>query len=726
MAIVWGVAQSAYGATVQLGLDFSTATHKTSQTVVAIAYLRCTGGSVSDNYNTLTFYGAVQTSISNVSGTLSAGQSREVGRAEFTVRRAYGAQTPFTVGARIDNYTVGTPSATRSGLAPAIGYSAPERPSFYANRANDSRVNLSWVVTSTQAAPVHGFEIQRREDNGSWRVIMTTADGTMRSWADTGVSQGHVYDYSIQAKGPGGESAWNTRFGVYTTPNPPTAVVASREGQDILITWVNQGVGEYLTHVWDGDTSAGAANLSGPLDPGVSSFTVTGADPSTPHNYTVGHIVPGGLAATALTNTVVLLQAPLAPTLLDPDGTDQPAGSSTVLSWRHNSTDTTAQGRAEIRWRKQAETWATLTATTASQVTLPAGTAGSYEWQVRTTGQDMTKWSPWSSVASFSRVNRPTITITAPASGATVPASSLTVRFTTSPATVSWEATLTAGAYQQTRRGQGSGPHTVTFTSVPSGSRPAVSIRATTTVEGVPVTRSFVVSYAAPAAPKLFADWDEERGAVQLTPTAGLGGAVPTALLRVIRVSSDNSETLVSETSSGVSVTDVLAPLVGAAYVAEAVSSDRVVARSEPFRVPPARLIGHWVNWGPGFTKVLLIRYDPERQITAGRAKTLQEWAGYSKPRTVYHDLTSRKQIISGRLVDPRGRNAHTSLTASEQASLALDDLAITDGLVAIRSVHDQLRVGVIDGDVTIRELIWGGFEITFTHVETLEETSRV
>lgn len=717
MAITWGPVQSAQGASVQLGLDFSTATQATSQTVVAIVYLRCTAGYVSDNYNTLVFYGDVSKSISNVNGTISAGQSHELGRATFTVPRLQGRANAYAVGARLDGYTVGTPSVTKNGSVPSAGYNSPARPLLYVTRQSDSRVQITWDTTPDPGAPVHGFNLEQREDGGTWRRIMNTADGTLRGWTDTSVSRGHVYDYRVRAVGPGGESEWNTYNGLYMTPFAPASVVAARDGQDVVVTWANRGVGDYTTHVWQGDTTAGAANLSGPLDPGVTSFRVTGLDVTKEYVFTVGHITPDGLTATTVSNTVRLLAAPLAPTNLTPDGGYQPIYANVRFSWSHNPTDGTAQSKYEFRYRtSQGGAWNTVTGTTSNQYysrSLPSGSI--FEWQVRTWGQDITKPSEWSSIAAVTPATRPTASFISPAAQTTITSDRATIEFSSSRYPASYTLKVESGDETREYQGYGSGQFTRTLTGLPNNSDVMLWLKVHNKVESGPVTRALKVKYAAPAEPTGSANWVGDTGVVGVHGVSR-DGQVTTDHVNVYRQQADGTLVLLGTLPaySYDTVPDPVAPLTGATYVVEAVAPSGSTTRVA-VAVGPAPVQATYLNWGAGVAKWVRFRHNPTTTVSTGRGVVEQEFAGHALPRVVFTDRVSRQVDIGGTLAGFYAGD--TDSTPDEQARMLLDDLAMTDTPVVVRLVTGETFTGYVTG-VKASRALWGGWQASLTFVE--------
>lgn len=554
MSIAWGWSQSARGTTVQVGLDVSQAEEDSQVTVTAVAYMRCTAGWVSDSYNTVVFSGRVNDTIRNANINLRAGQQIELGRQSWVDERSSDSR-PETINVRVDGFTVGAPSASVTYYVPALsapapepypdpgpdpyypGLYAPEKPLLLVTRDSDSRMNLSWSVWTThETSTITSFEIRRQDDGGVWRTVLNPY-GLMSSWVDTSVSVGHYYSYSIRSIGSGGESDWSTFGPIYTTPLPPSDIVASRDGADIILRWVNNGVGEYRTSIWKGDTTDSSARLVEDLLPGVTSYRIVGASPLESHMFTVGHQTPNGLSVTATSNTIRLASAPLAPTVLAPSGVPKPAGGEVTFVWRHNPMDSSSQTKYELRYRTQSRgQWITVTGTASqSHKATLSSSASVCEWQVRTWGQDEDKPSDWSVVAQFELVDPPSATFLAPSPGGTVTSDATEVRFRSSNYPAFYELRVSYPGYYCTFTGNDDKDFSVPLSNLPNGVTVTLRLTVTDKVTSPVVTQTFQVKYASPPAPTADTYWDPKSGVVTLTIKAPSGSAT-TEIVDHVRV----------------------------------------------------------------------------------------------------------------------------------------------------------------------------------------------
>lgn len=514
MAITWGPVQTASGTKVQLGLDFSTATYATYQRVTAIVYLRCTAGWVSDNYNTLVVYGSMSHSVTNVPASLSAGQQTELGRVSKDVNRKYGSVVPVSVSARLDAFTVGTPTASKTHNVPAIAYTAPARPSYTKNvREADNRIVMEWSVSSTTAAPISRIVIQRATNGGSYSTVATLG-ASIRAWTDTtGTGANTWASYRIRAEGAGGVSSWNTWTPVYMTPAAPRGVQASRSGGDIKLEWANVAVAPAEIEVWDG---SGRVTT---VPTGTTSYTLSGYSAVQPHTFRVRAVIDGVVSEFAYSNSVQLASAPNPPANLSPDGEWFEAGNVVTVLWDHVPTDSSAQTQYTVQYRRNgASAWSTLSGTTAQSRHLTSlASTTVIEWRVRTTGQDTSKWSEYSNSAFLYFQKKPTVSWVNPPS--TVGASTQQFTFTDAISGLhqyEWELVSGGQVLSRSSGSKASGSLMVTARSLANGTSYTIRVRVLDRIWSDWVSHTFSVAYPAPALPSVVPTWDRDAGVVSL------------------------------------------------------------------------------------------------------------------------------------------------------------------------------------------------------------------
>ena len=111
---------------------------------------------------------------------------------------------------------------------------------------------------------------------------------------------------------------------------------------------------------------------------------------------------------------------PNAPTLINPLSGYVYAATSQVyyqvtFAWRHNPTDEAAQTGAEVRYRKTSDTtWTTLSVGVDAYKEAALAKNNEYIWQVRTRGDAIAGYGPWSETRTFSIYDPPSLTVDEP------------------------------------------------------------------------------------------------------------------------------------------------------------------------------------------------------------------------------------------------------------------------------------------------------------------------
>lgn len=241
MAITWGPTRSSSGGTVlQLGIEFATSTYDTYQKVTARAYLRCTAGSVGDNLNSLSFSGGISGTISNVSASLRAGQSIQLGSVSKNVTRQYGSATSTSVTATLSGIElIGSAlTASASNSTPARAYAKPTPPSFSSLSFSGGNVAVSWVNKASTSAPYTKLELSRSINGGTWAVVSTWASSPT-SYADSIVASNSSFQYRLRAYNSSGWGSYAYSGTAYSNPAAPTGVSATRSGGNVILTFAN-------------------------------------------------------------------------------------------------------------------------------------------------------------------------------------------------------------------------------------------------------------------------------------------------------------------------------------------------------------------------------------------------------------------------------------------------------------------------------------------------------
>ena len=534
-------------------------------------------------------------------------------------------------------------------LSVGINRAKPAAPSgLSATRHNEEIQILNWSRKATYTSVV----VQRRVDNGAWQQI-GIASGNAYTFADVNTSFDHKYDYRVAGRTAAGQSAWSNIATIFTTPAPPTHLVAKRVGNNIEVglrfdedgtAWVDS------YEIYDG---------AGLIASGVEylPWTHVNPNPTVPHTYSMKGVRQGLTSAlSAPSNTVQILSAPNAPTGLAPNGAVRPSDEAVRLSWTHNPIDASAQSAYELQYRAVGgSTWTVVSGTTAAFREL-ALASGSWEWQVRTKGAHPA-FSAWSATATTDVVERPGVAITQP--DTVWEASVLPVEWswlqTQGRPQSAWRLELlnAAGDVVESRAGSGAAT-SATLNRRLTAADWTVRVRAATgDIWSDWAEEAFTVVFDPPGEPALFGEWDESQGGVELTITLSDDPeSVPTAAVIVER-SHDDGETwdLVVELAQDTVVLDFESVSFGdVRYRATAFTAEGATAVTE--LAVEARSDAVWLAGGQGFGVTARLPYDPSIQITAGRERALKRYAGRTHPVALTGQALSRTVGISGRTFD--------------------------------------------------------------------------
>lgn len=424
-------------------------------------------------------------------------------------------------------------------------------------RNSDTSVTVRWTRNSSTARPYESQQVYRRYYTGTgwsdWtRIASVSSTATSYTW--TSASQGHVYQFMVKALNDAGSANSSDSGNVYTTPDAPTSVKATKNAAgNIVLTWAmgndSGSVGSSIGFDIQ-ESLAGSSTWTTKVS-GVEAKTWTHAapDPTKTHQYRVRtRVIASGLPGSGLASGYVnsqivqLLTPPAAPTSLKygPPGIVDRVLPIT-LSWVHNPIDSSDQTKFQVRHREVgATTWTTETAVTSdvSSWTLPGNTyleATQVEWQVMTWGLHATG-SPWSASNTISLSSKPDVALDSPAPAEVITVATLSPSWTfgdaEGEAQVGWEiqlTDLTNNALVESRAGSGEETTATFATRVRDGGAYEVSVRVKDQAglwspwASVNVT----VEYALPPTPEITGTvWDPMTASVDIqfdapTPTAG-------------------------------------------------------------------------------------------------------------------------------------------------------------------------------------------------------------
>lgn len=714
MAIKWGSwAYGQSGSKSRLGITRSTNT-TASQITVAITVHFEFSGYYATSSGTLTLSGGHSVSKS-VPLVFSGSGTRNLGTYSQTFTRPWGATASRSTQISISGFAGGNPKIGEGYNLPRRLYSTPATPSSVnAGFTRDGVASLNWSISGSTSAPVTSVEVVRQSNNNSWSTNASTLSQRSGSTSFTGLARGNRYRWRVRGKNQDATGAWGTSGWVYMRPNEVANVVAARSGANVNLTWVNRDALNYAGYrIYDN------GSLVATVSAGTTSWTHTNPTTSTTHRYSVRAYHGSLEAAHVYSNTVQLLTAPLAPTNLNPSGGYVLAGTSQQVEWDHNPVDTTSQTAYQLRVRKQGTTtWTTYTGTTLTYRNITVSTFASHdeyvEWQVRTKG-DHANYSPWSAIATFGVVTRPTVTITAPTANATITSGTIQLAVTFSRAPVSYRVELRDGTSSTAREISGyatSTTHAVTLSQLRTGRTYTARVTATDRVDSVTVSRSFTADFPQPDPPTVEAWWENDTAEVHIDATPA--PTSPRANRVEIERLTGEQWTYIGEWWEWVpvNVIDKEAPLSGAQYRATSVAIIELDdIRSEPteFTVGPVSPQADYVTFGD---TALRIFHLPGVQRTSSNADIhlIDLDDSSPDPVAVFGVKERHTTTISGLLIDQPGSPAR------EQAR-AFRDLGTHKDLVLLRTIDADPVWGIVTGVTQPRE-IWGGYQVSFTHTK--------
>lgn len=385
------------------------------------------------------------------------------------------------------------------------------------------------------AAPTTRFVIERSEDDGEWQEI---AAGTHQAISDPYIQPGHYYQYRVKAQGPGGDSDWSYTGATYTTPKAPTGVSVLRDKEEVTISWVNQGVGDYRTQLIA--KIAGTTETEREIDIEKGETRIVLSDLSMYKSWDIflRHIVSLGeetiIGESSEKITLPRWSVPNAPDMLTPQEIwVAPTTRRVKVSWRHNPTDYSKQSMFQLRikdpysgeWQERIESSdVQLQVCSETEITLEDFPFNDphvsvCEWQVRTAGY-IDVFGSWSESA-FIRIDpAASSSIIEPKYGGTVTSTTIAVTGE-SNATLpfTWSIDLVKdGKILATREGRATTDKTFTaeFTGLEDGQHYELRPSAGRVIPTPGITTPFKVQLAAIDAPQVTPAWDSERGSVQV------------------------------------------------------------------------------------------------------------------------------------------------------------------------------------------------------------------
>ena len=256
-------------------------------------------------------------------------------------------------------------------------YMTPTAPSSCsASRSSDTRINVSWAVSSVNATT--GFYIDRSTDGGSYSRVATISSNATRSWADTSTSAYHKYQYRVCARNSSSTSGYATSGVVYTTPSKISGFTATRASDSqINLKWTN---GKYYTSIaLDRKVDAGSFSRLKDLSSTTTSYSDTAV--SSNHKYTYQIQGWNGIASGAVSATVYT--TPSAPTSCT---AAKASNTSIKVSWGMGSNYTNTWQNVYVERQDNGGSWtqvASLSGTTSTWTDTGVSAGHKYAYRVR-------------------------------------------------------------------------------------------------------------------------------------------------------------------------------------------------------------------------------------------------------------------------------------------------------------------------------------------------------
>ncbi|MGO3147079.1 MAG: hypothetical protein ACTIJ6_05300 [Leucobacter sp.] len=626
---------------------------------------------------------------------LVEGGSGSVALTDSTQTRSFTVSTNHFYGTTSDTLSVSFPA--RYAVTPSL---------LMVTRLSDTSHRLNWNRNSLYTAVV----VQRRTNGGSW-VQVGRPTGNAATWTDTTTQANKRYEYRVAGVGGSGQSAFTgASASVYTTPAAVSSVLAEKVGTYIQVTAT--GLPPYATAYEVSDNGS-------LVDSNVTSWPWlhSAPNPSITHTYSV--VAKRGTLKSAGTtsNTVQLLAPPLAPTGLTPNGGVSASDMDVLFAWVHNPVDTSAQTAYELRYRVPAGAWTTLSGTTAATRTV-ALTEGAYEWQVRTKGQHAS-FGDWSAIATVTVITRPGVAIQG---DGTTDTPIYTVEWTWDQAQgrpqSAWQVELYDSEMVLLQRREGSGAATAASLSyrLVDGESYTVQVRAATGgiwSEWSPL--EITAEFVPPADALVTGGWSETTGTVELEITEGAGVVV--ADLLSIERSVDGGDTwesfitnAVLETTLAFSDGESLSRGTTLYRVTATYSVNGAASTVEYAVVADSGSV--WLSGGVGFSITARLPFSPQPEIEPGRARSVEEYDGRSKPVAYAGEQTSYGYSVSGLLAD-----------TDVELSALVEDMTIlaqhAEPVFMVRDPDSRRIYGVISSIPMPRQNGLGWWAYSFSLTET-------
>lgn len=535
----------------------------------------------------------------------------------------------------------------------------PAVSSVVATRTTLTRATITATIGAEWArGTVVTTQLQRRRAlAGHDYATIQTHSGKVSSFVDNTPRSDWNYTYRVVVVNPAGSNSATSGI-LWGGPFAPVNITAEKTSDlDILVSWTPGGIAPAAYDILDNGVVVGSVEGS------ATSWLHAAPSPTTVHVYTVRAVRDSLSALSEDSATVQILTPPLAPSGLSPDGGMVVEGD-VRFAWQHNPVDSTAQRIYQLDYRASGATeWTSLAGVEGGSglvmsrdITLAAG---SWEWRIRTAGA-YDGWGPWSAVATVQVITAPVLAITSPPVG-DYGSSTLTVQWSWTQAQAvpmaGWRAELrlTDGTPIEAKTGTGAATEATFGARLIDATALVVAVTAWTGDITATAQRSITTAFPAPALPAVTATWDEATGAAQLSVAAGEDGPVETVTIDLER-SVDGGATWEPVIVGGPPTFSVADP--------ECLSHGSTLYRAVAWSGLPSGADGDivelvadsdamWLSGGAGFSATCRLPYDPDPQVSAGRARTAVAYSGRALPVAYSGAHTPLTWSWSGTFLEP-------------------------------------------------------------------------
>src|SRR6478609_2067079 len=264
MAITWGAIVSDSSNGFRIGYEFSqsptTVANGTTSVVVTLkiylgtqyyAYDSAVNWTISGNIassGSSSFNHTSSTSWSSSNVTLLATKTR-------TVTPSFSGTVATSITATVNSLTAiaGTASVSGTWTTAKRPIVAPDAPTgLVLTRVSDTQTKLDWSNTNPTdpAAPQTNTEVERYDTDTGVYTSVTASAGVVETYTASGQVADKRYYYRVRAINSAGASGYSTAGPIYTTPNTPTNVTATRSGNDIVVNWTDTADHNDQMEVW--------------------------------------------------------------------------------------------------------------------------------------------------------------------------------------------------------------------------------------------------------------------------------------------------------------------------------------------------------------------------------------------------------------------------------------------------------------------------------------------